>query len=94
MERKNGVNVINKEFETEIINIIAIISEVEKEKISRDVNLRDDLGIDSMMGLEIMYAIEKKFQVQLKEDDLRKITSVQAIYTLINETLKRQKIND
>lgn len=83
------MDLVKDEMELEIINIISTISEIDKNRITIDADLRDDLGIDSMMGLEIMYAVEKKFSVHLREDDLPKMRSVIMIRDLMQERKKK-----
>ena len=46
--------------EGEIKSLIADIVEVEPAKIGLDTNLVEKLGIDSMMALEILAAVERR----------------------------------
>src|SRR3989338_2034571 len=56
--------------ENEIRKIVAKIIEVEPEKIGLDTHFVEDLGADSMTALEIMAALEKKFNINIPEEDL------------------------
>ena len=48
----------------------ALIAEIaEKDEIPDDVSFKD-LGIDSMMGVEIVAAIERKYQVKIEDAEL------------------------
>lgn len=76
--------------EQEIREIIAEIIEKEPKEISLDANLVEDLGVDSMMALEILAAIEKKYRVVVPEDELPKLTSLSKIMRLV-ENLKSAK---
>ena len=68
-----------------IAGIVAKISEKNVVLIQPETDLRDGLGIDSMMGLEIMFGVEKEFKVHLKEDDLPKMRTVNGIIGLIRD---------
>ncbi len=46
--------------EKEIRSIISEITEIEPEKITPDAKFVDDLGMDSMMALEILAALGKE----------------------------------
>ena len=83
------MNIIQNEMENEIVYIISTISEINTTEIKYEVDLRDALGIDSMMGLEIMYAVEKKFKIHLKEEDLLKMRSVASICALVTKHLHK-----
>ena len=62
--------------EEEIRKLVAGIVELEPEKIDLDAHLVKDLGMDSMMALEILAAIEKRYKIRIPESDLPKITSL------------------
>lgn len=46
--------------ENELKEIVAKIVEVDPEKITPEARFVEDLGMDSMMALEILAAIEKR----------------------------------
>jgi acyl carrier protein len=71
-----------------IAKIVSTISEKDEALIKADTDLRDALGIDSMMGLEIMYGVEKEFKVHLKEDDLPKMRTITGIIGLLGDKVK------
>ena len=56
-----------QDIEVEVKNIIAEITEKEPEEIRPDSRFLEDLGMDSMMALEILAAIEKKYKITIPE---------------------------
>lgn len=50
---------------TEVVNIIADVCGVDAGSIGPDVNLIDDLGIDSIDFLDATYEIDRKFKIKL-----------------------------
>ena len=44
--------------------------------IRPDHHLRDDLGLDSMATIELLYQIEEAFDLQIPDQDLQKLISV------------------
>lgn len=64
------------QIEQEVRAIIADILEMEPNKIEPDAHLVEDLGMDSMMALEILASLEKRFKIRLPEDELPKITTL------------------
>jgi acyl carrier protein len=44
--------------------------------IRLDYHLRDDLGLDSMAVIELVYRIEETFNLQIPDEDLAGLTSV------------------
>jgi acyl carrier protein len=65
----------------------ALIAEIaEKDEIPDDVSFKD-LGIDSMMGVEIVAAIERKYQVKIEDAELVQVTTLNASMELVQKKL-------
>ena len=67
------------ETEREVIGIVSAITKAPAHTICLDTDLRLDLNVDSLQGLQIMAALEKRFKVDVPDDDLDAYTSVRAI---------------
>jgi len=48
-----------------VADIIAETSEIDRDKITPESNTIDDLGIDSLDFLDIVFAIDKEFGIKL-----------------------------
>lgn len=65
----------------------ALIAEIaEKDDVPDDVAFKD-LGIDSMMGVEIVAAIERKYQVKIEDDELVEVTTLNNSMALVQKKL-------
>lgn len=73
----------------EIKSVIAKIIEVEPDKIGEKTPLVQDLGADSMMVLEMMATLEKKYKITIPEEDLPKMINLKQIVELVVELLKK-----
>ena len=62
--------------EKEMRAMVAEILEMDEEKITPDAKFVDDLGMDSMMALEILASLEKKYKVKIPEEYLTRVTSL------------------
>ena len=56
--------------------------------IRLDYHLRDDLGLDSMAVIELVYRIEETFNLQIPDEDLAGLTSVQHVVDYIEGRLE------
>ena len=81
----------NDDLELEIRKLIAKIIEVDPQKITPDAHFIEDLGSDSMMALEIMAALEKKFGVTIPEDQLVKMATLNQVVKLVDSLLPTAK---
>ncbi|MBL7157270.1 MAG: acyl carrier protein [Candidatus Omnitrophica bacterium] len=75
--------------EKELRSIIAEITEIEPEKITMEARFVEDLGMDSMMALEILASIEKKYKIQIPESKLMSLLSLKDTVNLTTEYLKQ-----
>jgi len=46
---------------------------VEPEKLTPEVHLKDELNLDSLDMIEVVYEVEDKFEVQIPEEKLKEI---------------------
>ena len=76
------------ELEQEIRKLIADIIEMDPAQIEPDAHLVEDLGMDSMMALEILAAIEKKYKIKISEEELPKITTLNRAIELTKKYVK------
>jgi acyl carrier protein len=60
----------------------AIVAEVSEVDDIPDQTPFSDLGIDSMMALEIVAEVERTYKVNVPEDELKGLTNFQAVYEL------------
>jgi acyl carrier protein len=79
-----------EEIEKGVTAIVAEVTELDEEEIwnKRDANFFKDLEIDSLLALEILALIEKKFKVQIPEEKLVDITSLSATIDLTKSVLE------
>lgn len=64
------------EVEKEVISIIAEISGAEEKDITPDTKLNEELEIDSIKAIEITVALEKKFKITIRDEDVPNIATV------------------
>ena len=80
-----GANHIDED----VRKLIADILEMEPGEIPPDAHLVEDLGMDSMMALEILASIEKRFRIKIPEEDLPKITILHQTIELTKRYVKK-----
>ena len=63
--REEVASVVKEVFQTAL--------KVEPEKLENDTVLKDDLQLDSLDMIEVVYELEDRFDVQIPEDRIQKI---------------------
>jgi acyl carrier protein len=59
--------------------------ELEAEKVVPEARLREELGLDSLDGVDLIVALEKALGVQIPETDARQMRKVGDIYAFIEK---------
>ncbi len=75
----------------EILEIVSTVLEKKPSEIPLDAHLIQDVGADSMMALEILAAMEKKYKIIIPEDKLKEMTTVKKIIELVEAAKKKGK---
>ena len=78
-------NMDQENLQAEIRSLISGIAEIEHDKITLEANFVEDLGMDSMMALETLAALEKKYKLKIPEENLTKMTNLKQVLGLINQ---------
>ena len=74
----------------DIRDLVAEILETEPQEINAEAQFVKDLGMDSMMALEILAGIEKKYRIVIPEDTLPKFTSLNETVRIVKEILNKK----
>ncbi len=81
---------MSNEVENEIVMIIADVSGFEPEEIKPETSLADELEIDSIKAIEITVAIEKKYKISIRDEDVPKIRTLKDAVELVNNLLSQR----
>ena len=80
-----------QDLENEIRLLIAPIIEKDPGQITPEAKFFEDLGVDSMMALEILAAIEKKYKIAIPEEKLAQLTTLGQTVAVAREYLGGRK---
>ena len=68
-------------------DIRALIAQIaEKDEIPDDTHFKD-LGIDSMMGVEIVAAIERQYHIKIDDAELQEVTTLNKSFEIVRAKL-------
>ena len=70
-----------------IITALADYLRRNPESIEPAHHLRDDLGLDSMAVIELLYKIEEAFDIQIPDEDLVRLSTVEAVCEYVEHRL-------
>ncbi|MBP9855261.1 MAG: acyl carrier protein [Candidatus Omnitrophica bacterium] len=78
------------EVEKDIRALVAEILEEDSASIKNEAHFVKDLGMDSMMALEILASIEKKYRIVIPEESLAKFINLDETVKVVTDILNRK----
>ena len=69
----------------------ALISEISEIDVIPDNTAFKDLGIDSMMGVEIVAAIERQYKIKIEDAELQEVSPLNEGYDLVKKKIDAAK---
>lgn len=74
----------------EVKGLIARVTEREPEEIPDDAHFVDQLGVDSLMAMEVMITVDRKFGIDIPEEEFNKATTVNESVAIVEHWLSVQ----
>jgi acyl carrier protein len=65
-----------------------LVAEIAEKDAIPDGATFKELGIDSMMGVEIVAAIERQYQIKIEDDELASFKDLDGAYALVVKKLQ------
>jgi acyl carrier protein len=78
-----------KSIKNELRVMMAEIMESEPAQIKDDAQFVQDLGMDSMMALEILASLEKKYKIVIPEEELLKFTTLNKTVEVVSKIINK-----
>jgi acyl carrier protein len=72
--------------ESKIIDIVANQLGVDKDMVTPQANIVDDLGADSLDVVELVMALEEAFDMEIPDEDAEKIRTVQDVFNYLGKS--------
>ncbi|PWN70235.1 hypothetical protein C1631_009615 [Chryseobacterium phosphatilyticum] len=79
---ENQENLYEKVYE-----ILADIAECDVNELNPDTDLLNEMGVTSLMGLEVLVELERNFSISLDEEVLVKMGTPRDIVEILEEEL-------
>lgn len=76
--------------ENEVRSLVAEIMEIDEAKITPDAKFVEDLGMDSMMALEVLASAEKKYKIKISEDYIMKVTDLKSVVEIVRNLINKK----
>jgi len=81
---------MNQELATKVIGIVAAVKQVSPEVVRPECTF-EQLGIDSLDRINILFELENEFDIDVPDDEARAITSVNGIVERLSVYLQNRE---
>ncbi len=71
------------EITRELKTIVSNVTRIDIAELSENTRVREELGIDSLMAMEIVALCEKQFGISIDEEQLFQVETVGDFYNLV-----------
>jgi len=79
------------EIRNEVRRLVAEITEREPDEVSDTALFQEELGIDSLMAIEMLVAVDKKYRIQIPEEEFATIKNVDDAVALVQRHVAAKK---
>ena len=78
---------VDASVQTRILQALGAYLKRDPNAIPSDAHLRDDLGLDSMATIELLYRVEEAFDLQIPDQDLQGLATVADVVQYVERRL-------
>jgi acyl carrier protein len=79
------------EIEKKITDALASYIKNRSIKIEGSSQLREELGLDSMDTIELVFQLEENFNIQISDDDIMGLNTVDSVVQYIEKRVSKKK---
>jgi acyl carrier protein len=70
--------------------LVADVLDIDVATVTDHARFIEDLGVDSLMALEIMVVLERTYDIELDESELAEVTSLRKMHDLLGDKLRQR----
>lgn len=78
------------ELDQEIKTMVSKIIKVDESRINPDANIFSEYGVDSLLGVEILAGLDKKYGLDVPEQKIREIKTLNDIIRIAKELISKK----
>jgi acyl carrier protein len=78
----------DQEILAELASILNELDDIPADKVTLDKSFVDDLDVDSLTMVEVSEAVKDKFGIEITDDQLKELVTVQDVVSYISKNTK------
>jgi acyl carrier protein len=73
--------------------LVASVTERELDEVPSDARLKEDLGVDSLLAMELMLLIDKKFGIEIPDEEFDTLLTVDDAVPVVQRHLAESALS-
>lgn len=82
MQKSSGIN-------QQVYHTLGRYLGLDPSKLQSEDSLRDDLGLDSLQTIELVYEVESAFDLQIPDEDFGRLITIGDVVQYLHERMER-----
>ncbi|UED85082.1 acyl carrier protein [Streptomyces profundus] len=78
----NAAKTVDK---AELRALVAQVLDLDEEVITDEAHFIEDLGVDSLLALELAVAMEREYEIKIESTEIAQVTSLRDIIGLLGQ---------
>jgi len=91
MREHTELKIENNKLREEILKLISDITGTDIKRDSIKTSFIEGPDVDSLMALEIVAALEKRYKIEIKEENLSKLRTINNTVALVRDLIKEKQ---
>ncbi len=83
------MNRINNEILEKVLQVLEEEFELERDQLTPDVNLFEDMELDSLDAVDLIVALEKLFGIRAEEERAKEIRTIRDVVSFVEFSLNQ-----
>jgi len=67
----------------DVRGLLAEAMDIDPKEISDEAHFANDLGVDSLMAMEVVVVLEKRFDVTITDEEMQSLSCLKNVMTLL-----------
>ena len=80
-----------EEVQQEVKRLVAELTECEPEEVTGSAHFADDLDIDSLTAIELMVALDKKYNIDIPDEEFQQVETLDQTVEIVLKHLSTSK---
>jgi acyl carrier protein len=90
MPSEAQLSFLSDEVKVQIKTMVCELLEVEENEVLDTSSFVDEFEMDSLLAIELVAALEKRMDLKIDQEDMRRMVNLEGVYEVVREAVGRR----